>query len=65
MSWTASPEMSPDYSNYLDSLRIVDDAAPFPIEVDILDIRESGYSLDVYEDSEEIESSESTDDEFA
>src|ERR1041384_7783354 len=49
--WDAAPGEEPDYSNYLDQLHIVDDARPFHLEVEALDLSEPGFALEV-EDQE-------------
>lgn len=54
MRWFAIPGAVPEFDDYLDSLRIVDDAAPFPEEVTRLILTEPGYSLRVTERGEEL-----------
>jgi hypothetical protein len=45
LQWYAEPGRDPDHSTYLEKLRIVDDAKPFPAEVAALDLTEPGFSL--------------------
>ena len=45
--WDAVPGEEPDYANHLDQLHIVDDARPFPLEVEALDLSEPGFTLEV------------------
>ena len=51
MRWTACPGCESDYSDYLASLHIVDDAKPFEDEVAELDFSQPGYSLDVIDEN--------------
>src|ERR1041384_5735869 len=44
--WDAAPGEEPDYSNYLDQLHIVDDARPFHLDVEALDLSEPGFALE-------------------
>jgi len=55
MTWSVSPGYESEYADYLNTLRIVDDAQPFEAEVARLDLSEAGYSLTVSVDGEEIE----------
>lgn len=55
MMWSAAPGVNTDYADYLDKLWLVDDAMSFEPEVHQLNLNETGYSLTVYVDGEEIE----------
>ena len=50
MSWEVAPRLQPIYEDYLDSLRIVDDADTFEKEIRRMKINEGGYEI-VVEDS--------------
>jgi len=54
MTWSATPGYETDYSDYLHTLQIVDDAQPFETEVEQLDLSERGYSLEVCANGEEV-----------
>ena len=54
MEWSASPEFATEYHDYLDSIAIVDDAQPFKSEIQSIDFSKPGYSLEVFENNEEI-----------
>ena len=63
MIWRASPGFETEYSDYLDTLSLVDDAMPFDLEVQEIDFAHGGYSLAVFEDGEELEDDSSDEDE--
>ncbi len=65
MRWRAYPGSPAEFSNYLYSLRIVDDAQPFDVEVAEIDFSEPGYTLRItdednplLEEDEEVETEE-------
>ena len=64
--WSAEPGEEPEYSNYLETLRIVDDAQPFYLEVAGLDLNEPGFALEVEDQDnpflEEMTASDDIDD---
>jgi hypothetical protein len=51
MMWQVSPENEPDEISYLHMHQLVDDADTFENEVAAMDFTESGYSLDVEDNS--------------
>jgi hypothetical protein len=54
MTWATAPGCDAEYRDYLDTLRIVDDAQPFDAEVDQIDLSLPGYSLEITLDGEEV-----------
>jgi len=54
MKWSSSPGLSTEYHDYLDSIAIVDDAQPFDSEIQSLDFSVPGYSVEVFENNEEV-----------
>jgi len=54
MSWSAYPGENTEFENYLNTLHIVDDVMPFEPEVRQIDLSDSGYSVTIYVDDEEI-----------
>ena len=54
MEWSTSPGFATVYHDYLDSIAIVDDAQPFKSEIQSIDFSKAGYSLEVFENNEEI-----------
>ena len=54
MEWTTSPGFATEYHDYLGSIAIVDDAQPFDSEIQSIDFSKPGYSLEVFENNEEI-----------
>ena len=54
MTWAAAPGCDTEYSDYLATLRIVDDAQPFEAEASQLDLSLPGYSLEITVDGEEV-----------
>ncbi len=54
MTWAAAPGFDTEHSDYLDTLRIVDDAQPFDAEASQLDLSSPGYSLEITVDGEEV-----------
>lgn len=54
MTWSATPGYETGYSDYLNTLQIVDDAQPFDAEVMQLALGEPGYFLEISADGEEI-----------
>ena len=57
MIWRASPGFASEHSDYLHV--IVDDAKPYDIEVRDIDLSDSGYTLSVTDDYEEVIGKES------
>ena len=55
MIWRASPGLETEYSDYTDTLALVDDAKPFDLEVQAIDFAQGGYSLTLFENGEELE----------
>ena len=55
MTWSATPGYETEYSDYLQTLQIVDDAQPFESEVMQLALGEPGYSLEISVNGEEID----------
>lgn len=49
--WSASPGEESSSQDFLHNLRIVDDAAPFAIEVNAVDFGEDGYTLEVTDEN--------------
>ncbi len=47
MSWEVSPGFKPEFNDYLHALELVDDADTFENEVLGIDLKESGYKLEV------------------
>ena len=62
MIWRAYPGFETEYSDYLDTLSLVDDAQPFDSEVQEIDFAKGGYSLTVLEKGEESEDDSSDED---
>lgn len=54
MQWSAYPGYEAEYNDYLEHLSIVDDAQPFHAEVTQINLQDSGYTLTVSEDGEEV-----------
>jgi len=63
LHWTAQPECEADYNDYLDSLSIVDDAQPFDVEVEQMDLSQPGYSLDIFDDDNPLLDDDTTNEE--
>ncbi|MCX6854117.1 MAG: hypothetical protein NTV80_04335, partial [Verrucomicrobia bacterium] len=51
MTWSISPGYESDYSDYLESLWIVPDAAAFPESIQRIDLSDVGYSLTLTDDA--------------
>lgn len=51
MTWSISPGDESDYSDYLESLWMVPDAAAFPESVQRIDLSDGGYSLTLTDDA--------------
>lgn len=73
MQWSAQPECEAVYSDYLNSLSIVDDAQSFEFEVEQMDLSQSGYAIQVVDEDNPLlcddvsnsdEDHETEDDEF-
>jgi hypothetical protein len=54
MQWSAEPGGETNYNDYLNHLRIVDDAQPFDREVNFLDLSQPGYSLEVTDEDNSL-----------
>ncbi len=63
MVWRACPGFETEYSDYLDSLGLVDDAKSFDLEVQEIDFAKGGYSLTLFEEGEELDDDRSDVDE--
>jgi tetratricopeptide (TPR) repeat protein len=63
MQWRAVPGCETFYGDYLDGLRIVDDAQPYETEVARLPISEPGYHLSVELEGENVDVSEDEEEE--
>jgi len=50
MQWNAWPGCEAEYKSYLDSLWMVDDAQPFDLEVQSVDLSVPGHSIEVFDD---------------
>jgi hypothetical protein len=61
MIWRAFPGYATEHSDYLNTLSIVDDAQPFVLEVQDIDLGAGGYMLTVFENGEELEGDSSDD----
>jgi hypothetical protein len=55
MMWRACPGFETEYSDYTDTLSLVDDAKPFDLEVQEIDFANGGYALTLFENGEELE----------
>jgi|JI6StandDraft_1071083.scaffolds.fasta_scaffold107598_2 hypothetical protein len=67
MTWSISPGDESDYSDYLESLWMVPDAAAFPESVQRIDLSDGGYSLTLTDEAntllEELDDEEDAEDE--
>lgn len=54
MDWSISPGEESDYTDFLDRLKIVDDAQPYEVEVSRLIPSEPGYTLHIMVDGESL-----------
>jgi len=50
MQWNAWPGCEAECRSYLDSLWMVDDAQPFDIEVESVDLSLPGHTIEVFDD---------------
>lgn len=63
MTWDASPNASPDFYDYRESLRMVPDVKSFPEGIEGISFSEGGYSLEMYDDENpDVEEYSSDDD---
>ena len=54
MQWSAQPGFKAEYSDYLNSLWMVDDAQPFEPEVKQIDLSQPGYTIDVIDEDNSL-----------
>ncbi len=61
LQWSASPGSESDYGDYLHTLQIVDDAMPFPQEIERINLVDPGYKISVELDGEMYEAEDGKD----
>jgi hypothetical protein len=54
MQWSAYPGYEAEHIDYLEHLKIVDDAQPFDAEVAQINLQDAGYTLTVTRDGEQV-----------